>query len=252
MFFDYCYARVSAGFVHDQYQKFCLSSTVSVYMRIGGNSGFCCSMFTKSSNKTIIRIASYVNLADAWSPLSGNEKVRFVYTLLVGFLMKCAALGHRTLNKTIWTSLKHSSHMLHVLQFAILHGPGFSFSWKQFRITLFHLTTECIHLATVRTVVTKFLPKCWVHIHDQVASYEVLDNKHTLPNWISCTTFKAVIHTHTHTHPLKPPTGLSHCCHLPSVGNLKSSASCAPNCKYLMLKYWWESTVVLLKYAVYL
>lgn len=91
----------------------------------------------------------------------------------------------------------HSFHMLHVLQFAVLHGP----SWKQFQITVFHLTTESIHLATVPTVVIKFLPKCLVHIHDQVASYEMLDNKHTLPNWTSCTTFKAVMYTYTHWNP---------------------------------------------------
>ena len=49
MFFDYCYARVSAGFVQDQYQKFCLSSpTLSACMRVGGNRGLCCSTFTKS------------------------------------------------------------------------------------------------------------------------------------------------------------------------------------------------------------
>jgi hypothetical protein len=137
---------------------------------------------SRNSNKIIIRIASQVNLADAQSALSGNEKVRFVYTPLVRFLTKCAVLGHCTLNRTIWTLLKHSSHMIHVLQCAVLHGPGFSFSWKQFQITVFHLTTDCFHLATVPTVVTKLLPKCLVHIHDQDASYEVLDNKYTLPN----------------------------------------------------------------------
>jgi len=95
---------------------------------------------SRNPNKTTIRIASHVNLADARSALSGNEKVRFVYTTPVRFLMKCAALGHCTLNKMIWTSLKHSSHMLHVLQVAVLHRPGFSFSWEQFHIILFHLT----------------------------------------------------------------------------------------------------------------
>jgi len=35
---------------------------------------------SRNPNKTIIRIASHANLADTRSALSGNEKVRFVYT----------------------------------------------------------------------------------------------------------------------------------------------------------------------------
>jgi hypothetical protein len=80
-----------------------------------------------------------------------------------------------------------------------------------------------------------------------VASYEVLQNKHTLPDWTCCTTFKAVMHK----HPLKPtlvsPTAVTH----PSVGNLKPSASRGPHCTYFMHECQWES-IVLLKYAVYL
>jgi hypothetical protein len=56
-----------------------------------------------------------------------------------------------------------------------------------------------------------------------------------------------------HTHiPTETSTGFSHCCHLPSVGNLKPSASCGPHCTYFMHKCQRESTIVLLKYAVYL
>jgi hypothetical protein len=91
---------------------------------------------SQSHNKTIIAIPSHVNFADAQSALSGNEKVMFVYTTLVKFLTTYAALDHHTFNRTIWTLLKYSSHMLHILQCSVFHGPGFSFSLKQFQITV--------------------------------------------------------------------------------------------------------------------
>lgn len=132
MFFDYCYARVSAGFVQDQCQKFCLSSpTLSACMRVGRNRGFCCSMFTNSqqnhNQNCFLCQFSWHMICSFWE---WKSEVCVLYTPVVRFLMKCAVWGHCTLNKIIWTLLMQSSHMLHVLQFAVLQGPGFSFSWK--------------------------------------------------------------------------------------------------------------------------
>lgn len=229
MFFDYCYARVSAGFVQDQYQKFCLSSpTLSACMRVGGNRGFCCSMFMKSQQ-------------------NHNQNCflcKFRWRMICSFWEWKSEVSHEMcgvrsphLKQNDLYFAQPQLHMLHVLQFAALQGPGFSFSWKQFQITLFHLTTECIHLAIVPTVVITFLPKCLVHIPPPRPSC-FLRNAWQQTHIAKLNILHYIQGCHAHT-PTETPTGFSHCCHLPSVGNLKPSAFSGPHPTYFMHECQW-------------
>ena len=204
MFFDYCYARVSAGFVQDQYQKFCLSSpTLSACMRVGGNRGFCCSMFMKSQQ-------------------NHNQNCflcKFRWRMICSFWEWKSEVSHEMcgvrsphLKQNDLYFAQPQLHMLHVLQFAALQGPGFSFSWKQFQITLFHLTTECIHLAIVPAVVITFLPKCLVHIPPPtklLLTKRLTTNTHCQTEHLALHPRLSCTHTHWNPHwflPLLSPT----------------------------------------------